>query len=169
MTFTYLFRRPLRLFFFFLCSGLSLGACSNYEWSLNDRVVYTPPPLFNDYDKSDLALAKCLRQTIEAQQISAATQLSELRCPPGEIHSVQALGIFQKLTTLGLGDNQIKDASSLAALPKLRFLDLRGNNKLDCTSLSAIDGLSDKKLDTDGSSETAKNGGVKIERPAHCY
>ena len=42
-----------------------LSACADYEFRVNERVVYTPLPLFSDFTVSDAALHNCLVQTIE--------------------------------------------------------------------------------------------------------
>ena len=41
------------------------AACANYEFTVNEKVVYPPLPLFSDYALADAALQQCVTQSIE--------------------------------------------------------------------------------------------------------
>ena len=48
-----------------ICLSLALvAACGSYDFTVNDKVVYTPDPLFSDFDVPDKALRECIREAI---------------------------------------------------------------------------------------------------------
>ena len=51
-----------------------LAACSNYDFTLNDRVIYTPDPLFTDYDVPDKGLRECIKEAINYNKVSYASE-----------------------------------------------------------------------------------------------
>ncbi len=110
----------------FLCTFL--WACSTYEVSLNNQVLYTPPPLYSDYKISDLALSDCVKSTIQEQQIVKPEQLEELLCPPGNIKSLSDLRYFTNIKKLGVANNDIESLQGLEQLKELQRLDVSGNN-----------------------------------------
>ena len=57
-----------------------LSACESYDFKVNDKVVYSPQPLFSDFEVPDEGLRGCLEQAIADGGISAGTQLSILNC-----------------------------------------------------------------------------------------
>ncbi|WP_370979364.1 leucine-rich repeat domain-containing protein [Agaribacterium sp. ZY112] len=122
----------------YLAAAFILSACSNYEWSVNDNVVYSPAPLFNDFDKRDAALSTCLKDSIKEFEVRKAEELDSLFCPSGKIQHIQALSVFTNIEKLGLANNHISDASPLSELSKLRFVDLRGNSELACETVSTL-------------------------------
>ena len=68
-----------RLFVCLTCLSLLLaGACSNYDFTLNDKVIYTPDPLFADYEVPDKALRECIKEAINDNLVTAASQLSAI-------------------------------------------------------------------------------------------
>ena len=133
---------------------LMLGACENYDFKVNDRVVYSPHPLFTDFDVPDPALRACLEQAIVDNVVTAAPRLDSLNCSHAGIADLSGLSTFTGLTTLKLSsndilnlvelekltslqvllldDNQVVDPVPLYQLPALRELDLTGNQKLQC-------------------------------------
>jgi hypothetical protein len=120
-----------------VCSALLLLAgCADYEFTVNDKLVYTPLPLFNDFALSDPALHTCVSQTIADQKITRAELLESLNCSSAGIRSLEGLAVFEGLQTLVLRDNQLRDANSLRQLPQLQRVDLAENPDLDCNSLA---------------------------------
>lgn len=138
---------------------VTVAACSKYQVSVNERVVYEPPKLFSDYKIADPALKECTRATIEEQGLTRATQLTSLVCPDGSIANLSGIEVFTQLNTLGLANNRIEDIQPIAALSKLsnlnlknnrvqnlkplsllsqlKFLDIRGNESLNCETIGA--------------------------------
>jgi Leucine-rich repeat (LRR) protein len=138
---------------------LSLTACENYDFTVNDTVVYTPAGLFRDFQVADSALQACLQQAINDQRISRADQLSSLNCSHAGIASLDGLDTFtgliglklstnkirnlmpvarlEQLQKLQLDDNRVVDPVPLYSLTKLRTLDLGGNGTLQCPQRSA--------------------------------
>lgn len=139
---------------------LLLAACQSYDFTLNDKIVYTPKPLFDDYDIVDPALASCVQQAIADARVSSASQLSALNCSNAGIVQLDGLALFTGLrqlklsanaitdiselaqlsavTDLYLDQNQITDALPLAQLPSLQQLDLSANPGLRCPDRNAL-------------------------------
>ncbi len=138
---------------------LSSG-CSDLDFKVNDRVVYTPRPLFTDFEIADSALQACVEQAITDQKATRANELRSLNCSHAEISSLQGLEIFTglkklKLTAneirnlapimplssleeLYLDDNQVVDPVPLYDLLSLRVLNLSGNATLQCPAANAL-------------------------------
>ncbi|MGI9286845.1 MAG: leucine-rich repeat domain-containing protein [Pseudomonadales bacterium] len=114
--------RPLLLFLF-----LVLSACANYDVKINEKVVYSPPPLFLDFSLTDRALQNCVEQTITDQGATKAEQLTRLICTNGDIRSAEGIEIFSGLQQLNLNNNSLQNISALAGLPALRNLSLASN------------------------------------------
>lgn len=144
-----------RLLSTLVCSAvLLLTACENYDFKVNEKVVYTPRPLFKDFDTPDAALRTCLEQAIADGTITAANQLVALSCSHAGIESLDGISSFSGLTTIQLSsnkirnlveigsiatleelyldNNQIVDPVPLYQLPVLRLVDLAGNPGLQC-------------------------------------
>ncbi|MEZ5571924.1 MAG: hypothetical protein R3E64_07845 [Halioglobus sp.] len=131
-----------------------LGACQGYDVTVNDKVVYTPVPLFNDFTTPDPGLNSCIKRAINDGVFTRADQLTSLDCSFAGIESLAGLAIFTELKTLRLSankvrnvvelgnlraleaayldDNQIIDPVPLYHLPLLRHVDLSGNPALQC-------------------------------------
>ncbi|MGI9296214.1 MAG: leucine-rich repeat domain-containing protein [Pseudomonadales bacterium] len=154
---------------------LTVAACANYDVTLNERVIYSPPPLFNDFELDDPALTACVRQTIIDQSIAKPGMLRQLRCTHAGIKSLAGIEIFSKLEqinfsnnalisadvltalselhSLSLADNRINTIAGLAGNSRLKFLDLSGNNALVCDSIEAL---------------LRVHPTLEVSRPLHC-
>lgn len=121
-------------------SALFLGGCS-FPVSVNERVVYTPPSLFSQYEIADSALARCVQQTIVDLHVTKARDLTRLNCSNAGITQLAGLEVFNQLQELHLGQNAITDASPLAALSKLKLLNLSENNILSAAPLLKLSNL----------------------------
>ncbi|MFV0275668.1 MAG: hypothetical protein ACK5HY_00550 [Parahaliea sp.] len=137
-----------------------LSACQQYDITVNEKRVYTPQPLFEDFAVDDPALQQCLEQAIDSNRISRASQLQELSCRDAGISTLSGLGTFSalrridvsgnrigqigELAELGsleevyLVDNQIVDPLPLADLQALNSVDLAGNHVLRCPDRQAL-------------------------------
>ena len=137
-----------------------LAACENYDFKVNEKVVYSPAPLFSDFDVADEALRGCLEQAIEDKGVRAAAQLSALNCSHAGIEDLSGLATFTGVVTLKLSsnnirnlvelgtisqlqelyldDNRVVDPVPLYELPALRYLDLSGNPQLQCPANAAF-------------------------------
>lgn len=150
-----------RLFSFVLIPALFfLSACQGYDFTVNDKVVYAPTPLFSDFTAPDPGLDNCLKRAINDGVITQADQLTNLDCSFAGIESLEGLSHFTGLTTLRLSankvrnlveigkivaleevyldDNQIVDPVPLYQLPVLRRVDLSGNPSLKCPQPSSF-------------------------------
>jgi Leucine-rich repeat (LRR) protein len=133
---------------------LLLSACNGYDVKLNDKVMYSPIPLFTDFATPDQGLRSCIERAINDGVVSAPQQLTNLDCSFAGIESLDGLAIFTDLKTLRLSankvsnlvelskmaaleevyldDNLIVDPAPLFKLPALRKVDLSGNSNLQC-------------------------------------
>lgn len=114
-----------------LLALLGLAACSGYDITVNERVVYSPKPPFADYKISDNALSECVRQHIVDAAITAPSQLIALNCAHAGISNVDGLATFFELRQLKLSGNNIDNISALGSLMQLEDLYLDNNSLID--------------------------------------
>lgn len=141
----------------------AIAGCAEYGFTINDKVVYNPEPLFSDFDVADPALQTCLSQAIADAKASSASALQTLNCSHADIASLDGLEMFTgirqlkltanriesiaplaQLTALEavyLENNRITDAVPLYHLPALAFVDLTGNAGLACPEQAALVGV----------------------------
>lgn len=169
--------KTLSRIFSTLSAAACLTACSSYDVTINDQVVYTPPPLYSDFSIADPALSECLKSTIRERQIVKAGQLSELLCPAGNISSLEGITQFPNITKLGLGNNKLKDLAGVQVLTQLQHLDASGNNLTELTELNGLkklryvdlrrnNALVCTSIDRDAIMTASDN--LKLELPQHC-
>jgi len=137
-----------------------LPACQGYDFTVNEKVVYTPVPLFSGFTAPDKGLKDCLDRAINDGVITAADQLTALDCSFAGIENLEGLALFRELRSLRLSankltnvvelskfnvleelyldDNQIVDPVPIYHLPALRRLDLSGNDTLECPSPGSL-------------------------------
>ena len=127
---------------------LLLASCGSYDFKVNDRVVFSPKPLFTDYEITDEALSNCVKQAIADNQVSSPAQLSVLNCSHAGVVSLAGLEIFTGLSQLKLSANQIVDLTPLATLSSLEDLYLDQNQVVDSTPLFEL--LSLRSVDLTG-------------------
>lgn len=119
-----------------LCLSILLAAaCGNYDFTVNDRVVYTPDPLFTDFSVPDKALRECLREAINDQKATSASDVSSLSCSDAGIETLAGLSTFTELEHLTLSSNNIVEISELAALTVLQVLYLDNNQIIEAVPL----------------------------------
>ena len=136
-----------------------MGACQDYDFKVNDKVVYSPT-LFRNFTTPDVGLTNCLEQAIKDASVTEARQLTVLDCSFAGIEKLDGLSTFtgllalrlsanqirnlvelqrlSSLETLYLDDNQVIDPVPLSQLPNLRDLDLSGNPALQCPRPDAL-------------------------------
>ncbi len=148
-----------------ICIALLTGCndLRHYDVSFNDRPIAGPAALFNAYDIDDPALARCVAQAIQDQNIRNAAALKQLNCSDAGIQSLTGLSTFSALTHLKLSNNQIRnlvevgqlstlqslwldnniviDPVPLQTLPQLNRLDLTGNPRLPCPQWNSSEGI----------------------------
>lgn len=155
----------------------ALSACSSYQVSVNDNLVYTPLPLFDEYTLSDTALENCVRQTIADEKITGARQLTRLSCTHAGISDLSGLEKFAGLQELNLSDNSLRHIAPLARLGKLRWVLLRNNQLEDASPLLSLiklenlDLSGNKNLPCDDMAQlhtAAKENQGGITPPEHC-
>lgn len=139
---------------------LLLGGCGPYDVKVNDRVVFSPRPLFTDFTIADKALRACVEQAILDGNVTTAAELEQLNCSHAGVADLAGLGVFTGITQLKLSNNNIRNLVELAALtllqslylddnavvdpvplfdlPALQLLDLAGNDSLQCPARSAL-------------------------------
>ncbi len=145
-----------------------LAGCESYDFTVNDKLVYTPKPLFRDFDIPDRALYECIKQSIIDDNITSASQLIRLSCSHAGIETLHGLGIFTGLIQLKLSSNKIRNLAEISTmtgleelylddnivvdpvplyqLRTLRLLDLSDNTSLQCPGSSTFPGIESLKL-----------------------
>jgi len=155
-------------------AGLLLAACSDYEFRVNDRLVYTPAPLFGDFRTEDGALFDCLAQTISDQKVVQAGALTALRCSHAGIRSLAGLETFQGLEFIDASHNALSAVGALAALPALLEADLSFNELADVSALEDMPWL--ERIDLRGNPlllcgparRLAARPRTRVQLPEHC-
>jgi hypothetical protein len=157
-----------------LLAALASSGCADYRFTVNERVVYNPAPLFQAYDVPDPALHDCIQQHIADASITAAEQLTELNCSHAGVSDLTGLPVFSHLVRLKLSRNAIIDLTPLAnmnalqvlyldenrvrnimplrGLPELDYLNLAGNEELVCQQLEFF----------------RRQPSLELVAPAHC-
>jgi Leucine-rich repeat (LRR) protein len=118
-----------------------ISACESYDFRVNDKLVYSPQPLFSDFAVPDAALAACLEQAITDGKIASASALTLLNCSHAGVNQLAGLEIFTGLSQLKLSANNIGDISPLIALTSLEILLLDNNQVIDATPLIELPAL----------------------------
>ena len=146
--------------FAILAVAFIVAGCESYDFTVNDKLVYTPAPLFSHFNVPDIALYTCIKQAIIDAKVTDAKQLKSLNCSHAGIESLQGLEVFTGLIQLKLSSNKIRNLAEIPAISELeelylndnvivdpvplfslrtlRVLDLRDNSKLQCPNSSAF-------------------------------
>lgn len=152
--------------------ALLVGACSTYDFTVNDRVVYTPDPLFTDFEVPDQALKECIRQAINANKVTVASELSSLACSSAGIESLAGLATFSEIEQLTLSSNNITDISELSALTVLQVLYLDNNQVIDPVPLYQLPALTLVDLSANPGLRCPASGSLlrvaTVVLPGHC-
>lgn len=149
-----------------------MAGCGNYDFKVNEKVVYTPQPLFSDFAISDPALRACVEQAIIDQKVVEANQLLILNCSNAGISALDGLEIFTGLRQLKLSANAIRNLMALATMSSLESLYLDDNEVVDPVPLYEL--LSLRNLDLSGNAQLqcpAGNALFQVEDvtlPEHC-
>ena len=126
---------------------LLAAACSSYDFTINEKLVYSPKPLFSDYSATDPALHSCLEQSIAEQKASSAADLQILNCSHAGVTELEGLAVFTGISELAalpylevlhLENNQIVDLRPLLELHALRELRVSGNPGIQCASGASL-------------------------------
>jgi Leucine-rich repeat (LRR) protein len=151
---------------------LLLSACQGYDYTINEKVVYSPNPLFSDFDLPDDALRTCVEQAINDQRVSAPAQLTTLNCSHAGIASLEGLAVFNGLVSLKLSDNDIRNLVELGRLKELRSLYLQNNDIVDPVPLAGLPYLSTLDLSGNAALQCPRAGTFErvatLALPKHC-
>lgn len=120
---------------------LSLSGCSRYSFEVNNNQIYTPPPIYTDYSLDDKGLEGCILQVIEDNEITKATDLTQLKCSYAGVLSLNEISQFSRIEQLSLKGNPIVDGSELLKLTYLTFLDISETKILDCQLINQLSNL----------------------------
>ena len=156
-----------------ICLSLALvAACGSYDFTVNDRVVYTPDPLFTDYDVPDQALRECIREAINDAKASDASEVSSLSCTEAGIESLAGLSTFTELEHLTLSSNNIVNISELSALSVLQVVYLDNNQIIDAVALYQLPALHRLDLSSNPGLICPPTGSLlrvsEVTLPKHC-
>lgn len=127
---------------FSICVTLALLAgCTNYDITVNDKLVYSPKTLFSDFDAPDPGLNSCLEQAIFDAKIDQAGALKHLNCSHGGIETLEGLEVFTGLIQLKLSVNKIRNLAPLVNLIHLQELYLDDNVVVDPVPLYPLSAM----------------------------
>ena len=149
-----------------------LCGCGNYDFTINNRVVYTPDPLFTDFDIPDPGLRKCVEEAINDNLVTAASELEGISCSQAGISSLAGLSTFTQIEQLTLSSNDISDISELGSLTVLQVLYLDNNQVVDAVplynlpALRLVDLTGNPGLRCPASGSLLRVGSVAL--PRHC-
>lgn len=158
---------------FSICIALALLAgCTNYDFTVNDTLVYSPKPLFSDFDTPDSGLNSCLEQAIVDAKIEEADALKRLNCSHGGIETLQGLETFTGLIQLKLSANKIRNLAPLASLIQLQELYLDDNVVVDPVPLYPLPALRTLDLSSNAVLQCPQAAAfahlMSITLPDHC-
>lgn len=168
---------PAISFRIFLPLFIMVSACSGYQVSVNDNVLYTPASLLAVSGVDDQNLQGCLEQTIQDKKISDKAQLTRLRCTHAGIRSVAGIEQFYALRELDLSSNAIEDIAPIGRLGKLTTLILTDNRIRNTEPLLRLLKLSDLRIDENSHAQCrdlrqvadrVKNNRGSYLLPRHC-
>jgi hypothetical protein len=121
--------------------GVFVAACADYQFTVNERVVYSPEPLFAEFDITDKALRDCVKQHIADGSVRNAQQLLELNCSHAGISDLAGLEAFTALQQLHLASNSITQLAPLATLAELSSVNLKENQVKSLLPLRGLEKL----------------------------
>jgi hypothetical protein len=131
---------------------ISLVGCKNYSLSVNDKLVYIPPPLLKSFVIADTHLRDCIEQTITDKHITKFEELTQLNCSNAGISTLAGLEKFYAIEQLNLAENALTSIVEIGQLTRLSSLILRDNNLtnaeplLHLLQLKSIDLTNNKNL-----------------------
>ncbi|GAB2190725.1 hypothetical protein MAH1_23330 [Sessilibacter sp. MAH1] len=153
---------------------MALSGCQNYEVTLNEKEVYTPPQVITALEFDDAALENCISLFIEENGVTEYGQLSNLVCTHAGIENLKGINRFRKLKQINLADNQIKDLAPLQGLSSLEKLSIKNNQIKDVQTLLNLPKL--QYLDLSGNDQVLcedvklleRVAGIVVIAPEHC-
>ena len=149
-----------------------ISGCENFDYTFNERVVYTSRELFHDFDVADEALRNCISQTIADNAVTAASQLTDLNCSNAGIADLDGLAQFSGLLKLRLSSNAVRNLVELQSLSALQELYLDGNQVVDPVPLYKLPALRFVDLSRNPQLQCPGSGGLlrveKVVLPRHC-
>ena len=149
-----------------------LAACQGYDYTINDRVVYSPLPLYTDFEITDNALRACIQQAVVDNRITQAAQLTALNCSHAGIADLEGISLFQGLISLKLSDNAVRNLVEVGQLLQLRSLYLENNAVVDAVPLARLPYLSTLDLSGNDALQCPRPGLLDkvnaLTLPGHC-
>jgi len=153
-------------------TALALASCGSYDFTINEKVVYSPKPLFSDFSLPDPALHRCVEQAVTQGKITKAGDLEILNCSHAGITDLEGLELFTGLSKLKLSFNKVQDIAALSALSKLEVLQLDTNHIVDARPLLQISALRELNLSANPQLICSSAQNVIaldiLELPRHC-
>lgn len=159
------------VYILFIPAVVSLGACQDYDFKVNDKVVYSPA-LYRDYTTPDQGLRECLQQTIKDRGVTEPQQLDILDCSSAGIQSLEGLSVFTGLIAARFSDNEIRNLVELGAMDSIEVLYLDDNAIIDPVPLYRLRALRELELSGNAALQCPKPGSLGqvaiITLPTHC-
>ena len=121
-----------------LLLALFVSSCERYTFTVNERPVFEPAPLFNGQRIPDSALAHCVEQAIADQHITQASELTSLACTHAGVTKLEGITIFTGLNQLDFSGNNLTEIKPLLFLPYLADANLTENPALNCADAQLL-------------------------------
>jgi Leucine-rich repeat (LRR) protein len=143
-----------------------------YDITINDVTVYEPNPLLAVEAIEDLALERCLQQTLTDAKANELNSLESVNCSDAGIASLAGLEQFNGIRSLKLSGNAIRNLLVLERLTELEQLWLDNNNIVDpipvlrIPSLRRLDLADNPKLQCPALAQIPLN--MQVTLPDHC-
>ena len=159
------------VYILFIPAIFSLAACQDYDFKVNDKVVYSPA-LYREYTTPDQGLRECLQQTIKDRGVTEPQQLDILDCSSAGIQSLEGISVFTGLIAARFSDNEIRNLVELGAMDSIEVLYLDDNEIIDPVPLYRLPALRELELSGNAALQCPKSGSLEqvatLVLPTHC-
>ena len=151
-----------------------IAGCSKYQLTLNEKVMYSPAPLFTQFTTADSNLKVCLDQAIKDIQATHASDVKRLVCTHAGVTDLGGLETFPEITQLHLAHNQLQRIDAIARLAKLEELSLSDNQLkkvpeiLLLENLTMLDLSENTELDCSDISQFRQQHSIELHLPTQC-
>ncbi|GAB3093239.1 leucine-rich repeat domain-containing protein [Aestuariicella hydrocarbonica] len=157
-----------------LALAFGLTACSRYQMTFNETVMYSPQGLLTDFTTEDPNLRNCLDQMIKDGNFTTFAEVTRLICSHAGLTSLKGLEAFTNLREINLENNQISSITPLQHLSKLEVVILNDNHLVQVPELLTLPALKEVKLENNPVLECGdlhqlqQNSSSKLQLPGQC-
>lgn len=157
-----------------LVLAFGLTACSRYQMTFNEAVMYSPQGLLTDFQTEDPNLRNCLDQMIQDGKFTSFAEVTRLICSHAGLTSLKGLEAFTHLREVNLENNRISSILPLQYLSKLEVVILNDNQLAQVPELLTLPALKEVKLENNPAlacgdlQQLQQNSSTKLQLPQQC-